>query len=70
VLPNTVLIITLISNFGTFLLYMTTCIVAIVAFREHHSFNGFKHMLCRCSDCWRTSAACCFIWSARSAVAA
>ena len=43
-LPNTVLIITLISNFGTFLLYMTTCIVAIVAFREHHSFHGFKHM--------------------------
>ena len=23
---------------------MTTCIIAIVAFREHHSFNGFKHM--------------------------
>jgi amino acid transporter len=43
-LPNSVLIITLISNFGTFLLYMTTCIVAIVAFREHHSFHGFKHM--------------------------
>ena len=39
------LIITLISNFGTFLLYMTTCIVAIVAFREHHSFHGFKHMV-------------------------
>ena len=38
------LIITLISNFGTFLLYMTTCIVAIVAFREHHTFSGFKHM--------------------------
>jgi amino acid transporter len=44
-LPNTVLIITLISNFGTFLLYMTTCIVAIVAFREHHSFHGFKHLV-------------------------
>jgi hypothetical protein len=44
VLPNSMLIITLISNFGTFLLYMTTCIVAIVAFREHHSFHGFKHM--------------------------
>jgi APA family basic amino acid/polyamine antiporter len=43
-LPNTVLIITLLSNFGTFLLYMTTCIVGIVAFREHHSFHGFKHM--------------------------
>jgi hypothetical protein len=44
-LPNSMLIITLISNFGTFLLYMTTCIVAIVAFREHHSFHGFKHMV-------------------------
>jgi amino acid transporter len=43
-LPNSMLIITLISNFGTFLLYMTTCIVAIVAFREHHSFHGFKHV--------------------------
>src|ERR1700722_4470519 len=43
-LPNTLVIITLISNFGTFLLYMITCIVAIVAFREHHSFSGFKHM--------------------------
>jgi amino acid transporter len=44
-LPNTLLIVTLISNFGTFLLYMTTCIVAIVAFKEHHSFNGIKHMV-------------------------
>ncbi len=44
-LPNTLLIITLVSNFGTFLLYMTTCIVAIVAFREHHMFNGFKHLV-------------------------
>ena len=23
---------------------MLTCITAIVAFREHHMFNGFKHM--------------------------
>jgi amino acid transporter len=44
-LPNTLVIFTLISNFGTFLLYMTTCIVAIVAFREHHSFHGFKHFV-------------------------
>jgi amino acid transporter len=44
-LPNSMLIITLISNFGTFLLYMTTCFVAIVAFREHHSFHGFKHVV-------------------------
>jgi len=44
-LPNSVLVITLISNLGTFMLYMTTCIVAIVAFREHHSFHGFKHVV-------------------------
>jgi amino acid transporter len=44
-LPNSLVIVTLISNFGTFLLYMTTCIVAIVAFKEHHSFNGIKHMV-------------------------
>ena len=43
-LPNTLVIVTLVSNFGTFLLYMLTCITAIVAFREHHMFNGFKHM--------------------------
>ncbi len=44
-LPNTLVIVTLVSNFGTFLLYMLTCIIAIVAFREHHLFNGFKHMV-------------------------
>jgi amino acid transporter len=43
-LPNTLVIVTLISNFGTFMLYMLTCIIAIVAFREHHTFSGFKHM--------------------------
>jgi len=43
-LPNTLLIITLISNFGTFLLYMTTCLIAMVAFKEHDSFHGFKHV--------------------------
>ena len=44
-MPNTLVFITLISNFGTFLLYMTTNIVAIVAFKEHHMFNGIKHMV-------------------------
>ena len=44
-LPNTLVIVTLVSNFGTFLLYMLTCIIAIVAFREHHSFNTFKHVV-------------------------
>jgi APA family basic amino acid/polyamine antiporter len=44
-LPNSLLITTLVSNFGTFMLYMLTCVVAIVAFREHHSFSGFKHLV-------------------------
>jgi len=43
--PNSLLFVTLTSNFGTFLLYMTTCVVAIVAFREHHMFHGIKHVL-------------------------
>jgi amino acid transporter len=43
-LPNSLLIVTLISNFGTFMLYMLTCVVAIVAFREHHTFSGIKHV--------------------------
>ena len=44
-LPNTLVIVTLVSNFGTFLLYMVTCVIAIVAFREHDSFHGFKHVV-------------------------
>jgi amino acid transporter len=44
-LPNSLLIVTLVSNFGTFMLYMLTCGIAIVAFREHHSFSGIKHMV-------------------------
>src|SRR5262252_2377030 len=43
-IPQSSVVVTLVSNFGTFLLYMMTCVVAIVAFREHHTFNGFKHM--------------------------
>jgi APA family basic amino acid/polyamine antiporter len=44
-LPNTLVLVTLVSNFGTFLLYMTTCVVAMVAFKEHESFHGFKHVV-------------------------
>jgi basic amino acid/polyamine antiporter, APA family len=43
--PCSLLIITLISNFGTFLLYMMSCIVAMVAFHEHHLHNPIKHIL-------------------------
>ena len=44
-LPNTLLIVTLVSNFGTFLLYMMTCWIAMVAFKEHHSFSTLKHVV-------------------------
>jgi len=44
-LPNGLLLITLLSNFGTFLLYGLTNIICIVAFREHHEFSGFKHVV-------------------------
>jgi amino acid transporter len=44
-IPQSLVVVTLVSNFGTFLLYMMTCIVAIVAFREHRTFNSFKHVV-------------------------
>jgi hypothetical protein len=44
-IPQSLLVVTLTSNFGTFLLYMMTCVIAIVAFREHHTFHGFKHVV-------------------------
>jgi amino acid transporter len=44
-IPQSLLVVTLISNFGTFLLYMMTCIVAMLAFQEHQMFNGFKHLV-------------------------
>ncbi|HVS38374.1 MAG TPA: APC family permease, partial [Gemmataceae bacterium] len=44
-IPSSLVTVALISNFGTFLLYMLTCWIAIVAFREHHTFNGIKHMV-------------------------
>ena len=44
-LPNGLLLVTLLSNFGTFVLYGLTNVVCIVAFKEHHEFSGFKHMV-------------------------
>jgi amino acid transporter len=43
-MPNTLVIVTLVSNFGTFMLYMLTCAISIVAFREHEMYSGIKHM--------------------------
>jgi amino acid transporter len=44
-IPQSLLVVTLVSNFGTFLLYMMTCIIAMLAFRQHHTFQGFKHVV-------------------------
>jgi amino acid transporter len=43
-IPQSLIVVALVGNFGTFLLYMMTCVLAIVAFREHHTFNGIKHV--------------------------
>src|SRR4029077_19829295 len=37
--------ITLASNFGTFLLYMLSCVICIVAYQGHPNFNALKHLL-------------------------
>jgi APA family basic amino acid/polyamine antiporter len=44
-LPNGLQLVTLVSNFGTFMLYGLTNVICIVAFKEHHDFSGFKHMV-------------------------
>ena len=43
-LPNTLLLITLASNFGTFLLYMLSCITCIVAYHNHPKFSAIRHL--------------------------
>ena len=36
--------ITLASNFGTFLLYALSCVTCMVGFHKHPKFNPIKHM--------------------------
>jgi basic amino acid/polyamine antiporter, APA family len=44
-LPNSLLTITLASNFGTFLLYMLSCVTCIIAYHRHPKFSFLRHML-------------------------
>ena len=44
-LPNSLLTITLASNFGTFLLYGLSCIICIVAYHNHPKFKVVRHLL-------------------------
>ena len=44
-LPNSLLAITLTSNFGTFILYGLSCLLCIVAYSERHDRNILVHYL-------------------------
>ncbi len=44
-LPNSLLAITLTSNFGTFILYALSCFLCIVAFHKRPDYNFVKHLL-------------------------
>jgi len=44
-LPNTFLTTTLASNFGTFLLYMLSCITCLVCYHNHPNFKFVRHLL-------------------------
>jgi amino acid transporter len=44
-LPNSLLTVTLTSNFGTFILYALTCFLCIVAFRGRPDYSFLKHTL-------------------------
>jgi amino acid transporter len=44
-LPNSLLTITLASNFGTFLLYGLSCIICMVAYPNHPKFKVVRHLL-------------------------
>ena len=44
-MPNSLLTITLASNFGTFLLYMLSCVTCIFCYKGHPNYSFVRHML-------------------------
>jgi len=44
-LPNSLLTVTLASNFGTFLLYALSCVVCMVGYHGHPKFSVMRHVL-------------------------
>ena len=44
-MPNSLLAVTLSSNFGTFILYCLSCVICMVAYHNHPNFNMVKHFL-------------------------
>jgi basic amino acid/polyamine antiporter, APA family len=44
-MPNTLLTVTLTSNFGTFILYALSCLLCIVAYWKREDFSVVRHLL-------------------------
>ncbi len=44
-MPNSLLTVTLASNFGTFLLYGLSCVICIVAYHKHPNFSPLRHVV-------------------------
>ncbi len=44
-MPNSLLTVTLASNFGTFILYALSCTLCMVAYHKHPQFSLIKHLL-------------------------
>jgi len=43
-MPNTLLTVTLTSNFGTFILYGFSCLLCMVAYHKHPKFSFIRHV--------------------------
>jgi amino acid transporter len=43
-LPNSFIAVSLSSNFGTFLLYMLSCIICIVGYHKHPNYKPVRHL--------------------------
>ena len=43
-LPNSFIAVSLASNFGTFLLYMLSCIICIVGYHNHPNYKPVRHL--------------------------
>ncbi len=69
-LPNSLLTITLTSNFGTFILYALSCFLCIVAYHKRPDHNFLVHTLIPGFGCWPTWSAWASTWPAHSSTSA
>jgi APA family basic amino acid/polyamine antiporter len=44
-MPNSLLTVTLASNFGTFVLYALSCVTCMIAFHNHPKYNPLRHLI-------------------------